>query len=427
MADGNHAVERAEVMAYLDGELSVNEAAKAAAHLERCPQCQKVAAELRDLSQELTCWQIPSTDTQIKPAVAAALDERERTPHSTMPSSQKGWHRLLGLGPLPRLVLGAAGAGLALLLLMFALPLTQHRPAKTESRGGDRDRLDVNGEPMQAFSADHVMAVPGSSGSAQGVVGGVPGGVGGVLGAARSQVPEAPRNSLDVTTPMIARTAQLALISRDFDKARAGLDLILKRHDGYVGELSVSSPMGAERRLTATLHVPAEQLEATLTELKSLGRVNSESQSGEEVTTQYVDLEARLTNARNTEKRLTDLLRQQTGKLADVLAVEVEISRVRGEIETMEAERKVLTKRVAYATLNATITEDYKAQLQVVPPSIGTLFSNAAVDGYQSVVNGVVSVLLFVMSWGPSILLWGVVLLLPLFFVWRRWRRKAAV
>lgn len=293
-------------MAYLDGELSVNEAAKAAAHLERCPQCQKVAAELRDLSQELTCWQIPSADAQIRPAVAAALDERERTPHSTMPSSRKGWHRLLGHGPLPRLVLGAAGAGLALLLLLFALPLTQHRSAKAESRGGDRDRLDANAERIKVFSADHFMAVPAPSGSAQGVVGGVPGGTGGVLGAARSQVPEVPRNSLDMTTPMIARTAQLTLIARDFDKARAGLDLILKRHDGYVGELSVSSPVGAERRLIATLHVPAEQLEATLAELKSLGRVDSESQSGDEVTTQYVDLEARLTNARNTEKRLTD-------------------------------------------------------------------------------------------------------------------------
>lgn len=144
--------------------------------------------------------------------------------------------------------------------------------------------------------------------------------MGGVTDPAhQSQSLESARDSVEVTNPMIARTAQLVLISRDVDKARADLDLILKHHQGYIRELTVSSPVGAGRKLTATLYIPAEQLDATLADLKSLGRVDSESQSGEEVTAQYVDLEARLTNARNTEKRLTDLLRQQTSKTCGCL------------------------------------------------------------------------------------------------------------
>jgi hypothetical protein len=58
--------------------------------------------------------------------------------------------------------------------------------------------------------------------------------------------------------------------------------------------------------------------------------------------------------------------------------VETEISRVRGEIERMEAERKNLANQVAFALLNATITEDYKAQLQVVPSCTSSRFRNAA-------------------------------------------------
>ncbi len=119
---------------------------------------------------------------------------------------------------------------------------------------------------------------------------------------------------------MIIRTAQLSVITKEFDKARANLETILKRHRGYVGELKAGGSTGSGRTLTATLRVPADQLDATLTEVKALGRVESESQSGQDVTSQYVDLEARLTNARNTEQRLTDLLRNRTGKLSDILA-----------------------------------------------------------------------------------------------------------
>ena len=226
--------------------------------------------------------------------------------------------------------------------------------------------------------------------------------------------------------PMIVRTAGVTLTTRDFDQARAGLDDILRRHRGYVGELNINTPAGVGRTLTATLRVPADQLDATLVEVRKLGRVEAESQSGQEVTAQYVDLEARLSNSRNTERRLVDLLLQRTGKLADVLAVETELSRVRGEIESMESQRKSLAKQVDFATLNATVNEDYKAQLQVVPPSTSTQFRNAAVDGYRSMVDGIVGVAVSLFSYGPSLLFWCALLFFPVRFFWRKLRRVIA-
>lgn len=225
---------------------------------------------------------------------------------------------------------------------------------------------------------------------------------------------------------MIIRTAQIALITKDFDNARAAVESILKRHRGYAGELKVAGSDGSGRTLTATLRVPADQLDASLADLKALGRVESESQSGQDVTSDFADLQARLANARNTEQRLTDLLRQRTGKLSDVLEVEQEIDRVRGEIEQMEAQRKTMSNQVTFATLNATITEDYKAQLQVVPPSTSTRLSNAAVAGYKSMVDGLVGLVLFLLENGPSLLLWGVILFLPARLVWKKMRRSLA-
>lgn len=227
---------------------------------------------------------------------------------------------------------------------------------------------------------------------------------------------------VDVSGPMVIRTAELALTSKDkdFDQAHDRVEEILKRHHGYVGELNLNTPTGAARSLTATLRVPANQLEATVAELKRLGRVEKESQNGEEVTQQYVDLEARIKNSRNTEQRLVTLQRERTGKLSDVLSVETQISRVRGEIEQMEAQRKAMRNQVDYATLTLTISEDYKAELKVVPPSTGTLISNAAVDGYRSLVDGLLGLLLWLLSWLPSLLLWFAVFFFPARYTWRR-------
>jgi hypothetical protein len=139
-----------------------------------------------------------------------------------------------------------------------------------------------------------------------------------------------------------------------------------------------------------------------------------------------VDLEARVSNARNTERRLTELLRQQPGKLSDVLAVETELSRVRGEIESMESQRKNLANQVDFATLSATVNEDYKAQLQVMPPSTSTQFRNAAVDGYKGMVDGIVGVAVFLFSYGPSLLFWALLLFFPVRSLWRKLRRVIA-
>jgi hypothetical protein len=224
--------------------------------------------------------------------------------------------------------------------------------------------------------------------------------------------------------PLIVRTAGLTVVVKEFDKARVALDEILKRHHGYMGQLNVTVPSEAGRTVTATLRVPAAQLDATLAELKTLGRVEAESQDGEEVTQQYVDLQARLANAKHMEQRLTDILRQRTGKLSDVLAVEVQIGRVRGEIERMQAEKKELAKQVQFATLNATVKEDYKAPMQMAPPSTSSRFHNAAVDGYKSVVEGLVDVLLFLLSSGPSLLVWAAILFLPARWAWRKVKKN---
>ena len=128
---------------------------------------------------------------------------------------------------------------------------------------------------------------------------------------------------------MIVRSARLTILTKDFDGSRARIETIARESQGYLDQLTAQGEVGSGRTLSATLRLPSGRTETALVELRKLGKVREESQNSSDVTSQYVDLQARLTNARNTEQRLTDLLRERTGKLPEVVEVEREISRVR--------------------------------------------------------------------------------------------------
>ncbi len=227
--------------------------------------------------------------------------------------------------------------------------------------------------------------------------------------------------------PMIARMVSLSIVPRDFEAARVSLDAILARHNGYAAGLNVVTPQGTARTLQASLRIPASQLVAALAELKALGRVEVETQSGEEVTQQHADLVARMKNSRETEQRLQAILLQRTGKISDVLSVEQEIARVRGEIEQMEAEQKNLEHRVDFATIDLKLAEEYKARLSSPAPSVGTQLRNATVNGFRSAFESLLALVLFFAEIGPTLLIWALLLCFPAWLLWRRYRRAQSL
>ena len=225
---------------------------------------------------------------------------------------------------------------------------------------------------------------------------------------------------------MIARTVSLSIVVKDFAASRATLDAILARHHSYAAELSASTAENAPRSLQASLRVPAPELASVLNELKSLGRVENEAQSGEEVTQQHADLVARLKNSRETEQRMQAILTQRTGKISDILQVEREIARVRGEIEQMEAEQETLEHRVEFATVSLNLTEEYKAQLNAPAASVSTRIHNAFVEGFRNLMESLLEIVLFFAEYGITLVIWLVVLGWPAILLWRRYRRTLA-
>lgn len=460
MSIGKDPIAHEDLMAYLDGELAPDRAAETAAHLEQCPQCRQLAADLRDVSEMLTAWQVETGQVErgLPQQIAAKLDDN---------AQQKPVHSVLKVGGFSfpvRRAIAWGGAAAAVVLLVFAIS----RPSPLGTRPGSKESAALSrlqqpatiikdggsdiyqpqgghsdGKPAGDVVGTRLTSTDNLDGKLSSITDGplVPAAPSrergtGALGKLEAGEGVAPQDVADEkkpsnipaanSGPMIIRTAELQITTETFDKTRAAVEEILKRHQGYVGELTVSTPTGSARSLTGTLRVPANQLEAALADLKGLGRTENESQGGQEVTAQYVDLEARLANSKHTEQRLTEMLRDRTGKLSDVLAVEMEISRVRGQIEQMEAERKTMKNQVDLATITITVNEAYKAELKAVPPSTGVQFRNAAVEGYRSLVDGIIAVLLWLLSAGPTLLLWAAILFFPAKMAWKRMKPRFA-
>lgn len=213
---------------------------------------------------------------------------------------------------------------------------------------------------------------------------------------------------------MIAQEVSLTVTVKDFDAAKKSLLEAIERAGGYVAEAASAETPNLPRQADLVVRVPVPQLNAVLETLRGLGRVTQE-QSGEEVTAQYVDLQARLANARATEQRLVHVLAERTGKVRDILEVEREIARVRGEIERMDAQRKHLENRVALATVRVALVEEFEAKLEPAPVGAGTRLRNALVEGYENFVGLWVALAIFLARNGLSLLFWGILF-------WLGWR-----
>jgi hypothetical protein len=445
MSISNHPVEQEELMAYLDGEISPERAGETASHLEHCRECQQLAADLQEVSQMLLTWRVEESELEL--AEDAEDLDRALNNHGSdkaLPHRQLGWS-IWRPRYWPKPVWGLAGAAViaAALFIPNRLRMSKYQSvmegySTSQPQGAPRPLATPSPRKSNKFGPEYGRNAAGKATNSASTASTL------TYTADRNLSPDRydslntlqgdesqPGEDQEETTsvlpangPMIIRTAQLEVTTKDFDKARPGVEEILKRRHGYVGELNVNTPSGAARSLTGTLRVPASQLDATLADLKGLGRTEKELQGGEEVTQQYVDLQARLANAKHTEQRLTDILRERTGKLSDVLAVEMQISRVRGEIEQMEAQRKSMKNQVDFATLTVTLTEEYKEQLKAAPPSTGTQFRNAAVEGYRSLVDGIISFLLWLLSAGPTLLVWAAILFFPARMLWKKVRNR---
>jgi hypothetical protein len=258
--------------------------------------------------------------------------------------------------------------------------------------------------------------------------------------AEQSIVPEAPA-AMPAATPaareaaqdfggerMIVRTGSLAIVVEDTEETLEAIERLATELGGYVSDLQ-SWRRNDQMAATLTVRVLAESFDQARERIKELAiEVESENASGQDVTEEYVDLEARLGNLEMAEEELRELLAtaQETHKDAEsILAIYREITSVRQQIEQIKGRMQYLENAAALATLTISITPEEEEE-PVVEPGWEPL--RQARDALRSLVNAL-KVLANVLIWAILFFLpLAAILALPLVIVWLIWylrrRRK---
>lgn len=227
--------------------------------------------------------------------------------------------------------------------------------------------------------------------------------------------------ALTTPEPMIIRNARLELRVKDVSGSLAALRKAVAVHKGEIADLTVDAGSGAPMRgqelgksdaeagpqfASVTIRVPADQLDALSVTIAKFGDVLSQSESSNDVTEQAIDLEARLKNLRAEEARLRTFLDRAT-KVSDLLEVQRELARVRGDIEAMDAQLTYLKRQVAKATLQVTLS---KPGSVIGPDDPWFGLREAFTRGVQGALSVVQGLITFFVAALPLILLLAITL-----------------
>ncbi|HHX73847.1 MAG TPA: DUF4349 domain-containing protein [Firmicutes bacterium] len=219
----------------------------------------------------------------------------------------------------------------------------------------------------------------------------------------------------------LIRTAHLAMDVENMETALAAITDMAKAAGGY---LAKSSVYGTDemRRAEMSVRLPAEKLEQFLAEIKKLGKVRSSSTGEDDVTLHYVDLEARIRNLARQEERLLAIL-ERAETVEDILRIERELARVRGDLEALTAEFRYLQDRVDYATVQLSLTESLAASQTVTSSGLKGVWQrgiNGLVRSVNGLISGLGNLIVFLLSALPFL----VIIVLVAIPVLRRLRKN---
>jgi PKD repeat protein len=164
------------------------------------------------------------------------------------------------------------------------------------------------------------------------------------------------QNDLLGTDRMIVRTGDMSLLVTDVADSLDRIAGLAQSYEGYV--VSSNSWRENERLVgSIAIRIPAERFDDAINALRELAvEVNSESTTSQDVTEEYVDLSSKLKNLEATEAQLLTLM-QKAEKVEDILAIQLELSKVRGDIEQTKGRMQYLERTSATSLISVNLQQ----------------------------------------------------------------------
>lgn len=223
-----------------------------------------------------------------------------------------------------------------------------------------------------------------------------------------------------VQGPQVIRTAQLSINvnSGSFDTKLAAVRALVTMEQGFISgtdaQVSPANPNDNIRSGVITFMVPATKFDDTIDQLSKLGKVQNEHISGQDVSAQYVDLQARLANASAQRDAMLALL-SKAQSVSDIIAIQSQLGQITQQIEELKGQISYIEHNTSYSTVSVTIMESGAPAQAPSADSWGFVSAlSSAAHNFVTTVNYIISGLGAI---GPVVIVLGAGVL-----VWRRLR-----
>lgn len=211
---------------------------------------------------------------------------------------------------------------------------------------------------------------------------------------------------------MVTYNAWISLETSDIQGVLVKISALASNYGGYVTGSSHSTT-GAQATAEINIRVPKDKFHSAVQEIEAYGKMVDEHTSSEDITQQYIDLNARLNNLQKQETRLNEIL-SIASTVDEILRVEDELTRVRSNIESLQGQINYLKGNVELSLVSVVLTEP---ALPFTPPGMnwGETFQTAILVLFR-VVQGLI-ILAFAIV--PLAIIGA-----PMYYLYKRKKRK---
>jgi hypothetical protein len=231
---------------------------------------------------------------------------------------------------------------------------------------------------------------------------------------------------MPVQGPLVIRQAQLtvSVTSGTFDSKLADVRQLVELEQGFIAgtDAQVNPQISDDRIRTGVISfmVPAKNFDETIDALNKLGKVQNVHISGQDVSAQYVDLQARLANAEAQRNAMAALL-QRAQSVNDIIAIQNQLGQITQQIEELKGQIQYLDHNTSFSTVTVDIVEAGAPAPAAASDNWG--FLTALSDAAHNFVTTINYMITGLGAIGPVLLLLALA-----YFGWRRlgsptWRR----
>jgi len=219
-------------------------------------------------------------------------------------------------------------------------------------------------------------------------------------------------------TRKITKTGNLSILVETAETAAQNIQAIAESVAGYVSDSNLYEVTPGVKAGSITIRVPADKFDQTIGRIKELAlKVENESVNANDVTDQFIDLEARLKNLKAEELQYLDILKKAQ-KIEDIVNVTNHLNEIRSQIESWQGQLKYLNSQVDLSSITVNLTAEKEVQIFGInwrPLTIINQAIHSLLTGLVNYANIIIAIVIFL----PVIILWLATILLITWLIWR--------